>query len=668
MNIPSHGSRPPARYRTYFLFLKQTPAPLLTRYRVPGSRTQHVGHARVADAFSLPIMSPRLSTAVEDEAVLSALEPWLEGAPEYGRDGPVSLRETASRLLREYTVSSTAAQLIARGARRIALQFPDSLLSDSFLVCAALEQALRLSSPADANNLLVFVLGDTTYGECCADEVAAQHLDADILVHYGNACLSPSRVLPVLYIFPSVTGSEQGAQVTRAAEAITPASLSIKVKHVFDLAPSAERVVVLYDIELHSAVGACAVDDIDGRECVVARPRVDISKIVDASGDVGGSPEQDIAMQSDCCKAGLEESSGRPCDESGAARKLPWQVPAPSLASAAGRVSPDAQLNVSSCAVGSETHLATILGPLVFPKSQRKITEGGHTGEDTSDDNAAEQTTAFMWVSSRALDDDHVQLRNAALRYTSLSCAGFFAWDSSRDCAGDVNCGVLPVDMARLLRKRFRLMELAKDAERIGIVAGTLGVSGNIAIIERCKRIVERAGKRWYMLMVGKPSSTKLGNFPEIDVFVLVACAQNALVDSREHLRPVVTPHELEVAFGDRDWFATPYSADFVDVLRRLPGTGKRNDDDDDDGDNDDGEDGGGGNCGGDERKSTAVVRRGGWNVAVAGTDGAAGFLRRREWQGLDPGRDTDGRTLDVLPTAAAKGRTGVASGYSQEG
>eukprot|EP00536_Pseudo-nitzschia_multiseries_P008488 jgi/Psemu1/198282/e_gw1.216.45.1 len=46
-----------------------------------------------------------------------------------------------------------------------------------------------------------FVLGDTTVNSCCPDEVAALHLNADVLVHYGHACLSPTGTLPVLYSF-----------------------------------------------------------------------------------------------------------------------------------------------------------------------------------------------------------------------------------------------------------------------------------------------------------------------------------------------------------------------------------------------------------------------------------------------------------------------------------
>ncbi|KAF5391100.1 hypothetical protein D9757_003177 [Collybiopsis confluens] len=38
-------------------------------------------------------------------------------------------------------------------------------------------------------------------GSCCVDEVAAQHIDANALVHYGHACMSQTYRLPVIYVF-----------------------------------------------------------------------------------------------------------------------------------------------------------------------------------------------------------------------------------------------------------------------------------------------------------------------------------------------------------------------------------------------------------------------------------------------------------------------------------
>ena len=39
---------------------------------------------------------------------------------------------------------------------------------------------------------------------CCVDEVAAQHYNADFLVHFGPACLAPVDNLPVRFVFGHV--------------------------------------------------------------------------------------------------------------------------------------------------------------------------------------------------------------------------------------------------------------------------------------------------------------------------------------------------------------------------------------------------------------------------------------------------------------------------------
>ena len=51
------------------------------------------------------------------------------------------------------------------------------------------------------DNLRIYILGDTSYGSCCVDEVGAQHSDADFIVHYGNACLQKVKRAPVFHVF-----------------------------------------------------------------------------------------------------------------------------------------------------------------------------------------------------------------------------------------------------------------------------------------------------------------------------------------------------------------------------------------------------------------------------------------------------------------------------------
>uniref|UniRef100_A0A8D9BDH5 2-(3-amino-3-carboxypropyl)histidine synthase subunit 2 n=1 Tax=Cacopsylla melanoneura TaxID=428564 RepID=A0A8D9BDH5_9HEMI len=75
---------------------------------------------------------------------------------------------------------------------RICLQFPDNLLQYSVDIAQHLEKKSCKQ---------IYILGDTSYGSCCVDEVAASHVNADGIIHFGHSCLSTLSKLPVLYIF-----------------------------------------------------------------------------------------------------------------------------------------------------------------------------------------------------------------------------------------------------------------------------------------------------------------------------------------------------------------------------------------------------------------------------------------------------------------------------------
>lgn len=76
---------------------------------------------------------------------------------------------------------------------KICLQFPDKLLPFSSTVTEQLQ--------AQVSEAEFFILGDTSYGSCCVDEIAASHVSADAIIHFGHACLSRSVRLPTHYVF-----------------------------------------------------------------------------------------------------------------------------------------------------------------------------------------------------------------------------------------------------------------------------------------------------------------------------------------------------------------------------------------------------------------------------------------------------------------------------------
>lgn len=158
-----------------------------------------------------------------------------EGAPAAIPGPKSSLSE--EQLYIQYEIQRTIKEIRDGRWKRIALQFPDSTLVDAPRVFEGLRDGLRnerkpssksLENPVkystidavtansettnfvDANGDYhatveekLTILGDTSYGACCVDEVAAEHVDAEVVVHYGRSCLSPTARLPVIYVYTS---------------------------------------------------------------------------------------------------------------------------------------------------------------------------------------------------------------------------------------------------------------------------------------------------------------------------------------------------------------------------------------------------------------------------------------------------------------------------------
>ncbi|CAH2350472.1 2-(3-amino-3-carboxypropyl)histidine synthase subunit 2 [[Candida] railenensis] len=123
--------------------------------------------------------------------------------------------------------------------KKVTLQFPDSLICDSATIVHELQRHLGHtfssaqkfdavepaelksvgccsngnncsapdvkgccnSSSQETASQAIWILADTSYSACCVDEVAAEHVHSDLVVHFGDACLNPIEKLPVAYVF-----------------------------------------------------------------------------------------------------------------------------------------------------------------------------------------------------------------------------------------------------------------------------------------------------------------------------------------------------------------------------------------------------------------------------------------------------------------------------------
>ncbi|RPD58166.1 diphthamide biosynthesis protein [Lentinus tigrinus ALCF2SS1-7] len=485
----------------------------------------------------------------------------------------IELEEEVQRVLspeeleEAYDIARTVNEIEKGDYTRIALQFPDELLPHSVPIFRLLKLKI-----ADTKEL--YILADTSYGSCCVDEVAAQHVEADALVHYGHACMSQTSRLPVIYVLG---------------------------KKPIDPSHCAE---CFFDV-------VTAQSNVADRQTVLLRY------------DVG------YAHRADSIVSELKSRLPSP------ARILHTPIPLVAHPSPSGQ-----------------------------HRTPHELHEAGqdNSPEDSSVEEASPENSVILYIGGESLT-----LTNLLLTHASYEV---YSYDpktrTARLESGRTN---------KLLMRRYAVVQRARDADVIGILVGTLGVANYLPLISHLRDIIKRAHKKSYTLSVGKINPAKLGNFLEIECFVLVACPENSLLDAKEFLRPIVTPYELELALQPTQTWTGRYVLDFEQLLREqqdaIDNSPPENPEDEDDdqpvfsvvtGKYRHAKRYDGASAHDDIGDSSAVVLRNQENALSKMEDSAAAqFLQTRTFRGLET------RVGQDAPSLLEQGRSGIARGYGDD-
>ncbi|CAE6438716.1 unnamed protein product [Rhizoctonia solani] len=373
-----------------------------------------------------------------------------------------------------FEIQETARYIIDNDYKQIALQFPDELLGVSVLIYNRLKQLL-----GDGRN--AYVLADTTYGSCCVDEVAAAHIDADVVVHYGHTCLSPTSRLPVIYVF--------GRRSIDMQDCVNQLSLVIRPQ----LADAGPRKSLILKADVSYAYSTEGIQKLLQKEF----------------------PDVEIV-----------------------APDVPTKYIPPPSASA-----------IAPYAPADPDQPSEPISPL--PSTSPRIK---NTSLETASEEISANECLILYIGGESL-----ALTNFLLTHSSSEVVSYDPQTKSiRRETGAVN---------KLLMRRYAIIQKARDADVIGILVGTLGVASYLPLMAHLRRLLSKAQKKCYTISVGKLNPAKLANFMEIECFVLVACPENSVIDSKEFYRPIVTPFELEIALGaDRSWTGE-YVLDFDQML-----------------------------------------------------------------------------------------------------
>eukprot|EP01129_Flabellula_baltica_P014530 TRINITY_DN6977_c0_g1_i1.p1 TRINITY_DN6977_c0_g1~~TRINITY_DN6977_c0_g1_i1.p1 ORF type:complete len:472 (-),score=112.21 TRINITY_DN6977_c0_g1_i1:411-1826(-) len=334
-----------------------------------------------------------------------------------------------------YEIERISQSVQEGGYQKVALQFPDSLVRDAVDVVDALVSRC-------GSGVTFFVLADTSYGECCVDEVAASHYSAEFIVHFGRSCLSPTNRIPVMLVFGKA-----------------PIDVGVLVDSFVSQFDEDAVVTVFYDVMYWYII------DQFREEVLKVRKNVYFTDILNESENrefhfCGRSMEHEIVENSDLFYIGT-------------------------------------------------------YSPILV---------------------------------------------NLIMRYNDHTT---FSYNPETSEIVEESVGV-----NKKLFSRYFMIEKTKDADIIGIIVCTLGVANYLESLEYIKQVINNAGKKFYMFVVGKLNEVKLASFMEIDVYVIIACPEATLIDSHDYYRPIVTPFELEIALVKGKEWNTEYLTDFNTILK----------------------------------------------------------------------------------------------------
>lgn len=409
-----------------------------------------------------------------------------------------------------WRIQETANFICTRKYTKIAAQFPDELLQHVTSVSFDLQNACKEQDHV----IKVFVLADTTYNSLSVDEVAASHVEADCVVHYGRASLTRLSRIPAYYVFPS-----RELNVDAIVDALIGSSFFAQ-----DNGGNNEN------------------DDAATTTAITPPSVIFLDQVLLDS----------LAALETATRSKLPSTIIRKIEFA----NVPLRSAEPTLKTLKTRSSDQCCKKDS---VASDSKVAC-------QATENESTVAGYTWNTQMLATTPLHQCKFVWIG--CLDAPalrHLQLTYSTARW--LTVDPFASTGIHSTSAIKIEQG-LPLEVSRLLKRRYFLVEKARNANIIGILVGTLGAAGYGDALWQLRKAAQLAGKKTYTMLMGKPSPAKLANFPEVDVFVMVADPQGQILDSKEYLAPIITPHEAMLAFSEgSEWKESEYRLDFDHIV-----------------------------------------------------------------------------------------------------
>lgn len=104
-----------------------------------------------------------------------------------------------------------------------------------------------------------------------------------------------------------------------------------------------------------------------------------------------------------------------------------------------------------------------------------------------------------------------------------------------------------------ILRQRYGAIIACWTARRFGILIGTKRGQQRLKLAHEVHQMIDSAARTSLLIVGDEFSPTSLQGF-DVDCYVSTACPRIAIDDYLQYKKPIITPVELEIVLGRREW------------------------------------------------------------------------------------------------------------------
>ena len=105
----------------------------------------------------------------------------------------------------------------------------------------------------------------------------------------------------------------------------------------------------------------------------------------------------------------------------------------------------------------------------------------------------------------------------------------------------------------RILRRRFAAIQGARDAKSFLVIVCSKVGQNRSGLADEMVSLLRRHGRTAHKVVIEEINPTALMSY-QVDAFVNTACPRIAMDDAARYPKPMLTPPELEIALGEREW------------------------------------------------------------------------------------------------------------------